>query len=553
VTTHHHDIISPYPSSKPTNACGRRLRNNHCPVGALSCWYSLPLDHLPSLVQADRTMPPVNDGTRGAAADVPGVEDPIGASTVRRKSGRKASIIKAEFRAVPGVGGKCLHCNEVAKTTQQNGTILAEHLFNCASAPLSVRQSAWDACSTLQRSAARPIDSAVATTVIAASRFAGGGSGASSIAAAARPSGLQPATGGMHKFLDRVTTEQGSAMESSIMHFFVANRVPFLVVESPSFIAMLRALRPAYVDRKLVPNRKKMARPGLTAMYTDTRKLVFGLLAAWCVRRRAVLVLDAWENVKHNHIVNLLAVVGDKVIFLDSVYCGDVCQDAPGQARLVQERLNQYGGMDTFNALTTDNAAACVEMRRLVSVANPGLVSLNDQAHAANLLVGDLSKVPWMLRRVFTATVVSGYVRRHNRLLASYEAAKDAYNKLLPTDAAAKKQTAVAYVMPSGTRFLYNRELLLTCARNRPALRNVLERDNGAELPRLVKPKTQSTREALANFVLVAESTAEARDWTAPYRILDPVCAYLRLFDGDSSRLSLALPAIRRMESDMMA
>jgi len=65
-------------------------------------------------------------------------------------------------------------------------------------------------------------------------------------------------------------------------------------------------------------------------------------------------------------------------------------------------------------------------MRRLASVANPGLVSLNDQAHVANLLVGDLSTVPWMLRRVSTATVVSGYVRRHNRLLASFEAVKDA-------------------------------------------------------------------------------------------------------------------------------
>jgi len=275
-------------------------------------------------------MPYVIDGTRGAAVDVHEVEDPIGASTVGRKSGRKASIIKAEFRAVPGVGGKCLHCNEVAKTTQQNGTILAEQLFSRASAPLLVRQSAWDACATLQRSAARPIDLAVVTTVIAASRFAGGGSGKSSVAAAARPSGLQPAAGSMHKFLDRVTTEQRSAIESSIMRFFVANRVPFLVVESTSFIGMLRAVRPALVDRNLVRSRKKMDEPGLTAMYTDTRKQVSGWLAAWCVRRNAVLVLNAWENVKHNHIVNLLAVVGDKVIFQDSIYCGDECQDAPG-------------------------------------------------------------------------------------------------------------------------------------------------------------------------------------------------------------------------------
>jgi len=119
----------------------------------------------------------------------------------------------------------------------------------------------------------------------------------------------------MHKFLDRVTTEQGSTIESSIVRFFVANRVPFLVMESTLFIAMLRAVRPALVDRNLVRSRQKMDEPGLKAMYIDTRKQVLGWLAAWCVRRNAVLVLDAWENVNQNHIVNLLAVVGDKVIF----------------------------------------------------------------------------------------------------------------------------------------------------------------------------------------------------------------------------------------------
>jgi len=38
------------------------------------------------------------------------------------------------------------------------------------------------------------------------------------------------------------------------------------------------------------------------------------LLESRDVRRKAVCVLDAWESVKHHHIVNLFAVVGDKVV-----------------------------------------------------------------------------------------------------------------------------------------------------------------------------------------------------------------------------------------------
>jgi len=365
--------------------------------------------------------------------------------------------------------------------------------------------------------------------------------------------GFHPPGSGITAFLDRVSPAQASTIEAAIMHFFVANRVPFRVVESPTFTTMLRALRPAYVERKLVTTRKKMAGPGLTAMYNKTRKEVLDLLESWVVRRKAVCVLGAWENVKHLHIVNLLAVVGDKVVFLDSVYCGDECQDAPGQARLVQEKLDKYGGMNTFNALETDNAAACVEMQRLVSVANPGLVSLNDQTHVANLLVGDLCKVSWMQGRVSTATAVSAFVRRHSRLLAAYDAAKFRYNKSLPEDAASKKQTAVSYVTPSATRFLYNRDLMAACARNRPALRTILELNNGAEVPRLVKPRGESAREALASFFRVAESTADARDWTAACRILGPVCTYVRLFDGEETRFSLVLPATRHLESEMAA
>ena len=160
--------------------------------------------------------------------------------------------------------------------------------------------------------------------------------------------------------------------------------------ESPTFLALLQALRPAYVERKLFPNRKKIARPSLSALYAKVLELVLRLFASRCVRRKAVLILDAWENVKNHHIVNLLAVVGDKNVFLESVYCGDEGADAVGQARPVQEKLDQYGGTGSFAALATDNASACVEMRRLVSAANPDLISLNDQAHVANLVIGDL-------------------------------------------------------------------------------------------------------------------------------------------------------------------
>jgi len=44
----------------------------------------------------------------------------------------------------------------------------------------------------------------------------------------------------------------------------------------------------------------------------------------------------------------------------------------------VQENMGQYEGMKTFKVLATDSTASCVGTRRLISVENPGLVSLRD-------------------------------------------------------------------------------------------------------------------------------------------------------------------------------
>jgi len=56
-------------------------------------------------------------------------------------------------------------------------------------------------------------------------------------------------------------------------------------------------------------------------------------------------------------------------------------------------------------------------------------------------------------------------------------------------------------------------------------------------VPRLVKTRNENNRQSQAAFLRVAEAAADARDWLAASRILDPVCRYLRLFDSQSGRL----------------
>lgn len=149
-------------------------------------------------------------------------------------------------------------------------------------------------------------------------------------------------------------------------------------------------MRPAYVAQTHVPARIQMAGPWLDRLYEEIRARLLQSLANWCSQRKAVLVLHAWEIVQRHEIVNLLPMIGGESVFLDSVYCEDKIQDGAGQAQLVHEKLAASGGMGIFNAVTSGNAEACLEMRRLVTEQNPGMVSLNDQADVVNLLIKDI-------------------------------------------------------------------------------------------------------------------------------------------------------------------
>jgi len=99
----------------------------------------------------------------------------------------------------------------------------------------------------------------------------------------------------------------------------------------------------------------------------------------------------------------------------------------------------------------------------------------------------------WKQARFSKSLSVSSYVCRHSRLLAAYKVSKEDYNQSARVGSAAEKLTAVEYPTPCATRFLYNRELLLASARNRNALGNLVERNDGTQVSRHFNPENQAS------------------------------------------------------------
>jgi len=272
--------------------------------------------------------------------------------------GRKVSDTKQDFEVVVHVGARCRQCSLLVKSTSQSGTLLASRLLKCKSASLSVKQLAWDTCLTLRDTKARPIDPAAVRLSLMLPPLGVGAAGSSKASTFPAPAS-QISSPNVLNYMDRITLHQVDVIDAAIMNVFVPHCVPLSTVESESFIALLKVLRQAYVARKKVPSRKRMAGVMLSQLHESTREEVLRALADWCRRRKSVIMLDGWENVKHHHIVNTLSVIGDTAVFLDFIYCGDDCQDAAGQAKLMQEQLANYRGMDNFNAVASDNTASC--------------------------------------------------------------------------------------------------------------------------------------------------------------------------------------------------
>lgn len=124
-----------------------------------------------------------------------------------------------------------------------------------------------------------------------------------------------------------------------------------------------------------MPNRRKLWGVMLDDFYEGVRAEVLGLVRLFLERGgRMTLIIDAWEDVNHAHVVNFLAVMGNATVFLDSVSVGDVNQTAEKQAENVQSILDSFGEAKAFEAVCKNNTQSCVNMRESIVHKNPGMV-----------------------------------------------------------------------------------------------------------------------------------------------------------------------------------
>lgn len=206
------------------------------------------------------------------------------------------------------------------------------------------------------------------------------------------------------------------------------NRIPLRAVESKSFLQLMKALRPSYTK---IPTRNQLASKWLNRLYERTQDEVRQTISQWARGTLQITIcFDCWENVKYAHVVNIMAHSNNRTLPLDSIQTLNQpgCQSPSG---LDPERHEGLWGDRVLSkqvaAIASDNTASTRNARSLIIETCPGIVALQDQAHAANLLMKDVCKLKFVDETLRKVCTVSTFVRER-LLLKALSKRKISYN-----------------------------------------------------------------------------------------------------------------------------
>ena len=150
-------------------------------------------------------------------------------------------------------------------------------------------------------------------------------------------------------------------------------------------------------------------------------------------------MFDGREDINGSAVVNVMfrvtssLVSGTATFLLDSLYTRDEKVDAEKYVEIIERVMSSFQGQrhSAFagvNGIFSDRAQACVKAKTLLASKHVGMVMVQDQAHAADLLMSDLGKITWVEEVLSKVNNIVQALRSNRKLLSRYKDLIDVYN-----------------------------------------------------------------------------------------------------------------------------
>lgn len=223
------------------------------------------------------------------------------------------------------------------------------------------------------------------------------------------------------------------------MELVVLGGLPFNIFdkrngEDSPLAAYSRALRPEFVNRYL-PNSRLLSGKYLDEYNERITKNVKERMYTALESGYGTIVFDGWEDINASPVVNVLLHTeetvdrGKCVFFLKTLYPGSTTMTAEQYQLQVASVMEEFGGHNRVCAVTSDNTSACLIARKMYAEKYSQVVSVNDQAHVADLLMEDVAKLPWMAKVVKAVNSIASELHRHRKLTEKYRQVMEEYNE----------------------------------------------------------------------------------------------------------------------------
>ncbi|KAL3829149.1 hypothetical protein ACJIZ3_017951 [Penstemon smallii] len=201
--------------------------------------------------------------------------------------------------------------------------------------------------------------------------------------------------------------------------FFYGCGIPFNVARSPFFHDMVKGINEASRGYK-PPSADKIRTSLLDKEKSKLDRHLAGIKDQWPTFGVSI-VSDGWSNIKNQPIINVVAILGGRAMFLNGIDCSGDEKSGVFISELLFKAIENVGVYNVVQILT-DNASACKLAGDIVMEKYPHIFWSGCMAHSLSLLMKDIAtshdpNLKFIMKLYGKVKDIVKYVRTHSMVL----------------------------------------------------------------------------------------------------------------------------------------
>ena len=335
------------------------------------------------------------------------------------------------------------------------------------------------------------------------------------------------------RVVQRLSTAQCQAIMYAVAVFFFVCRIPFATIEHWAFVAMIRALSPAFVE--YLRKRTALSTNWLDCLYKDTTEKTEDRLAK--APGKITIVIDGFKDRRGRHVMNISTVKVGIPVYRHTAWFGTRSHSGEVYGKEVEQVIEDCGENSTI-AVCADNTSSNTGMQKglfgyLSRLAGISLFLIGCCVHCFDLLSEDVGQLAEIVSVVDDYKFVIKFILRFSLLHETFLAEQKKRKRDHPTS------SMLGLKMYPDTRFAYAFLMIFSVHINWFVVSNLTQTPEYKVLKRHATTKQKPDFRRFENLV---GSTEVMRQGEAAVGVLRPISSSLHYLEGDSVPPSHVLP-----------